>query len=871
MQLKSRVLRIISKILLACFFVLPGLLSRAQEQYKVIQPVDFVIKARQYPDGSNEKQILASLAINNIKNINAVSVYLKGDFLISVRRDQGGHLFAYVKMMHPRISGEIRFRNFLIDTLLIPKAFEGRLLLYYQNKLLQEIPVEMLLSGGVLDLEAVGKNLNDVNGITAEIKITRFLYSDRQLQEFMDRANAVNTYYSYSEVLRLLFQRLEKEHLNRGKSSAATFIAWHEINRIKSYLETHHLAEILDLAAFDPERLLGRTEKLTRLERRAKTLFVRELETGRRGKLADRDKYCKAYAGISLKYIRLAENYQPNMVSAFNELVHIFPITQDLNRVSNVAAFYDKFHISGVAETNQRIYNYFVENAKSELQEESYLNALALIRNAREFELFFSGIKRSDDFDDVYIKSLDGLMSSFLQVSVMAYKAHNYKMAKRYYQNAQKIYDEHITLLGKEHDVRYSFRNFVEKQVELAGLLLDDRSYDEAITILDEAQHIMSKYDLDTCLDLTSKYKRGYTGIYEMLVDSVAYYIEQEKRESGLSLLSYSSDFEQSHTDYLDKDERLNSYAYILYERYYRTGEAKLNGSHPEDAIADLLEAQKINDLFLKQEHTGIDSLISVAAVPQIMQLIKKAEFEVWANHMDKAEQLRLEAVKRQKTYHVEENRQINEALSVLKEKINKRVCVSVRYKLENMCHVVVNRIYSGKYQEAEQRLRQACMLIEEHRQCKVNRNMLDSLKNAYTPLFEMIHRTDSLPVIVRTRSFPEIRSYYEAMENDYSKHHLEKYLPALPSLKQLIAAQGNMRAGEEAVLYYIEKGDWNIAFKYLEMMKELGVPAKETREYQKILGKNLCAGKEQKEAFISTLTKNDAWYKVLRSTCRKN
>ncbi|RLD74717.1 MAG: hypothetical protein DRI87_00140, partial [Bacteroidetes bacterium] len=60
-------MKIISRILFACLSVLfaSGLL--AQDAYQVIQPVEAVMKAKQYKDGSNEKQIFASLAVNNIK------------------------------------------------------------------------------------------------------------------------------------------------------------------------------------------------------------------------------------------------------------------------------------------------------------------------------------------------------------------------------------------------------------------------------------------------------------------------------------------------------------------------------------------------------------------------------------------------------------------------------------------------------------------------------------------------------------------------------------------------------------------------------------------------------------------------------------
>jgi hypothetical protein len=64
----------------------------------------------------------------------------------------------------------------------------------------------MLLTGGVLDLESIEYKFSGFDKLTAEIQISRFFFSDRQLQEYMDLANAVNTYYSYNEALRLLLK-----------------------------------------------------------------------------------------------------------------------------------------------------------------------------------------------------------------------------------------------------------------------------------------------------------------------------------------------------------------------------------------------------------------------------------------------------------------------------------------------------------------------------------------------------------------------------------------------------------------------------------------------------------------------------------------
>ena len=77
-----------------------AILNNAQEPTQSIIHIEYTIKASDYNNGSNESQILASLSINNIKNINQVRIYLKTELLLNVQRDEKGHLFAYMKMIN---------------------------------------------------------------------------------------------------------------------------------------------------------------------------------------------------------------------------------------------------------------------------------------------------------------------------------------------------------------------------------------------------------------------------------------------------------------------------------------------------------------------------------------------------------------------------------------------------------------------------------------------------------------------------------------------------------------------------------------------------------------------------------------------------
>ena len=872
MQLNKEVLGITLKIFFTCIIFCLVFSVFSQESFQSIQPVEFSIKADDYSNASNEIQIFSSLAINNIKNIDQVKIHLKGELLVNIQRDKEDHLFAYIKMINHSLSGEIYFRDFLIDTLLMPLAIEGTLRIKNNFESLIEMPIEVLLSGGVLDLEIIENKITSFEKLSLDVNIERFLYSNQQLLDYMEKASIINSYYSYNEVLDILLNQFQKQQISRSNPSSSIFIAWHEINRINRYIDSHDFTSELELEKRDPKTLNEKWIKFLRLEKRASTLFEKELRNGRKGKLLDRNEYCKNYVNISKNYIDLAKKHPPNMVSAFNELVIIYPVEEDMIKIIGIAKFYDVFKISGNPSTIQLIYNYFIEYAEISFKHQDYLNALSLLKNANEIESFFNGIDESEKFTEVYINSLDGLMSSFLKVSVMAYKARNFKIAKKYYQSAQQIYNEHIAVLGNEISAKYSFSEFVEKQVELAEILMDDNHYEEAIELLDQARSIseLNNLELDR-LDFESNYKKGYSKLYELLVDSVEYYIERDNSKNSLSTLLYSDEFENSHSEYLSRDERITSYALILFNNYYKRGLAQLNGSHPENAIDYLREAKKIDELFLQQNNINIDSLISQAVVPIIMQIIRKAEFEVWAKRLEKAHYLRNEAVDLQLKYYILDNEEVNDALRELDYKIKNRICVDIQYKINKACRNSVNRINSEKFEEAEKELNTAESLLANYPDCSVNRIKLDSLLLFYQPLFRFIKNYNTLTSDMQTVSFSILVGSYSSLLKEYKDHELNDYVDELPSLIELLQDNGNIRLYEEATNYYINKNEYTISFMYLNLLRIHHVDAKITREYQKLIGHEICKGKADKETFIKSSTKNDIWYKVLQKSCLKN
>ncbi len=88
MSLKVIILYLRNKIYFTVLLVVSLYSGFSQDSYKSIQGIEYTIKADNYLPSSNERQILSSISINNIKNIHLVRLNFKADILLNVQRDE---------------------------------------------------------------------------------------------------------------------------------------------------------------------------------------------------------------------------------------------------------------------------------------------------------------------------------------------------------------------------------------------------------------------------------------------------------------------------------------------------------------------------------------------------------------------------------------------------------------------------------------------------------------------------------------------------------------------------------------------------------------------------------------------------------------
>jgi hypothetical protein len=413
---------------------------------------------------------------------------------------------------------------------LLPSALSGTLRFTDDRGVSIEVPVELLLAGGVFALSEINISIDSLAKLRARIEIEKFIYTEEQWKVFQIKSRLINLYYAYNEILTGLIEKYRKEGIQRNQASSRVFLAWHEISRINKYISSHEFSKNLNLDKNDPLDFLSNFNKSVRLEKRANTLFDQVLNLKSKSSPLGKKNYCQGLTELSETYDKLSELHQPYIASGFNEVVRLFQDEQQFERIRQVADFYDVFTKIDSISTPQRIYDNYIKSAVNTNEVEKFVLTLDLLYNAALISNNFPEIKKSALQNQVYAKTLDGLMSAYLHVAIMAYTAGSFDMADLYYQKAMDIYRLHQVNLEGEALSPDSFLNYIELQVDLAYGFMSDKKFQEGLRLVDRANSISSQHALGyNGSYLDSAYSIGYVGIFKEKLDSIGHLLRIQK------------------------------------------------------------------------------------------------------------------------------------------------------------------------------------------------------------------------------------------------------------------------------------------------------------------------------------------------------
>ena len=834
-----------------------------QELLRTVLPVDFTILQDQFSDKNPDKQILRSLALNNGLSIFQVKINFQANVFISIQRDSvTGQRSLSAKILNKKISGDTRFRDFAIDSLLMPTVVFGTINLQQAKDTIASFVIEFQTNNTSTTNVLPDDLLINADSISAGITIESVSYRGRDLA-FYEISKLINSYYAYNEILKELINEYDAVSLKAENSDTDIFIAWHQISRVNNYIQRLDFSKTLNLNKADPEGFLKRYSTSKRMERRASTLFQQVIRKDEKGNLADKRSYCFAYAQLSQKYLERAHNLQPYLASGFEEVAQIYPSQEEKTNLVELAAFYGVFNRIENTSTPQLIHTHFVDLAKKSFDKNQFVVSLQLLKNAIQIKEWFQDIIVSDTFSTIYNHSLDGVMTSYLRVSIIAYRAGKFEMADKYYDKALVIFEEYGTSYLVNDTANPSFLHFTGQQLELSQDLLADGEYYKALTLLKQARNIRNcKAVNQDCPEIDALISTALRGIFIQKLDTIDDLLSNRKydnaRVSLSALKSFTLDYEAYFIPYPAK--YFLPPATILFQTFYDWGEDMLNGKQPERALDFFLKAQEVERAYLFTQNTRLKVLVYNATVPVILKEIEKADFETWANRMQNADSIYRQAKQMQYDFQQEKNEELVAVFMALETKMEQRKCINLNRQLKNLNVLIVNRVQSRKFDLARDYLQEADSILDNQVNCEIDSLETRRIEKKYAGLFEYQHKLKKTNICIRDVKYDSAIVYFVLLINYYSQYNLQQFGVDKPSLKVFVESADHPELTKEAISYLIQSENFMEALHFLDVLKKQKVSSWEAKNLQQLTGRGIGYSDATDEQ-VHKITQDDPWY----------
>lgn len=772
-------------------------------------------------DSSNLHSMFALLAVNNEKNIN--NLHLKLNFKQFVEHTNQGVRISWVDVY---LSGDYYFRDFNFDTLVMPDR--GLVTLSWvsetdDKRMIQQYKVHFPAKNLIFKLYGY-------QGESLKIKLDFYL-SAAKYTRFEKTAAVANHYYGFYSVL-------ENINKNRRKGGEKTVcLNYIEVYRALQSIKKLQLVSVLNLNSYDPQKLLILMAKLKRYEIRERTLSKNMINNISDGGLIKG--VVIGLPALSVKYLSLKSRFQPNIAASYE-------LMAGLSNDFELADFYKKLCNSfdqSINDNNnlcQQVFDGFINHSKKYRKAEKYVSAMIMLRNANLWSNIVSGVNREPAFSNQLNEVLDGMMTSYLKVAAASYRSQNRAMAQKYINKADKLFKT----ANRDYPNLVSgiFPSFQSTLIELCNGESRRQHFRSVLNLLYKFSYL--NYTSQQKSEIFRLRSAAYQQIYRQYIQSAQTAFNNGYIDEALQQMRSVFHYRQLKSVYVagekQSQQQLKKIAYGLILEYIQRGEILLDSHKSVNAMENFSIALELQNDFLDYRVKRLDDLISQTAIPVILDKIENAELEVWANKISEAQNDYHQIIALQHKYYLEHNREVNKRISALTQMLNNRPCMDAGYSLSGFLEVAQNRIAMNKWEEAAEAMDRAKKIIRTHRKCNLDTVRFTGLQYRYRFALNYARRYKKVTDNLYAYGYEKVWKSLAELDLYYVKHKLKLFGVKPSGQYQILESQKNNQNVERVVRYYLSNNNSRQAFKYLLLLKKLGLSVRKTKALQIEVGKQL-------------------------------
>jgi len=732
--------------------LLTGLVTITATAQSWNQKINLTITYSSINKQNNLSSIFNLLASNNNKNVNSLRQQLSFNMQFSISKDTNNQFILKYLDSNQKITGDIFFRNFKIDTLLLPGKLAVELRIYQDGQLINTLNRILSIRRGSIVLPLHG-NISPAT-LSVSIKATQPVFTQKAYDQFLHTAGLINHYYGYRELMQEMPQ-LQLKTSGEHPPAASFFLNYVLLKRLENYVRLHKLSQSLHLSQHDPLQFQRTFAAMLRRQTRMKTLSQQLLQSNSASGFADKEAFTRGYVALSIKTVALSDEHQPFVAASFNEFTRLFPNNEEATFIRQIQSYYDRNNPTVQATVSQEIYKYFIDAASLKNKQQSYVRALDFLSNAAYLEQHFPGIKRIAQFDSCLMHARDGLATSYLKVARMAAENNDYKLSNKYILKASeslKAYNDEI----KPPANAICYSQYAREMLLMAKTNLQLGNYHRALNLLTKAQQACHKLPVIDSLR---------TAVCEKLLsrrlDISRNLLEQSHiTASRDTLLQIAKDYHKlcPYSSKLTQNKGVIGIATAIFQQIISKGATLHHQNQNVRAITYLKSATKLQKTFSLPDSPQLKTLIAQTTVPYILSIADEANLEIWKKHFQKADSIYRLAQSLSLHYGVSGNEKIKKTFDVLSLKLKASDCQWKQEKITRLFTQTYHAVKAYQLTKAKSYFLKAKQLYAGSASCHRGNNQMESTFKTYENLFRFTDEYHRLTLQLFNKGFTSAR-----------------------------------------------------------------------------------------------------------------
>ncbi len=879
-------------ILFFLLICLPGL-SRAQQMiYTSSVQLKYRMPYRSADGGiwSNGNELLREMAREVLREPRLVKVVVTSKIALTIEQI-GDKYQLSIFFVHPVVSGDTLFRQFQIGNLLLPDRVNMKL--RWANRLdttsFSEVSVNDRSVNARDSLVCSFPVASFDPGIdTLMIREVQLFYDSLALDTFKKRLDLIHDYYAAGIMLDSLKQMAETIQLSDPGLLPANFIKAEECNKVIERIRVYDFPSTLLQDGFDPGRLEEKLADMNRLSRTVTFNFIDELKkAGPIPWQGGVDKFAGDFTARVLSYIRhskLMDHLQNRIYQDF--LGHCFDSSSFPPEEHVISMMFSKLYPGSGADTMARyvsghIYRSYEDKSRNLINQNQYAEAFLMMENARLFaeKVHFSHAINKED--DLLSKAASGIYNSYTGIAEECIRNRNWGMADTYLTKANQYATGHAALIGSDSLYKAVFSGLFFLRNSDCDLLLDQMKYEEALHCYEEFEVKYTDSDLVFVKQkLEEKKEQAIAGLFrESAVrseaalkkhqpDTAVYYFE--------AALQLRNRVKGNFAAFGMLDSLAPDIARIRYEKLFNSGAYALDRRQYTLALNQFNEAKSISDQYRIERDRSFDSLYRQTMKYYLIIQLSAAQKKIWANRFDSA-YMALESTKSAgSAFGFADDPQFSEALLKFRQKISEQQCRNLDDSVKFQVLRADRSIALKNYLNASHCLQHALAFIAAGTECGFSdKTILDTL-GKYNRAAAYQEKLLNARSQVAGGNYAVAIGELDENARDYQRYRLEGFGIIPENVFDFIRQRSNPYLTDQAVAYYLDKGNNREAIRFLHLLRAQGFPERSAASTQDQLAKMLARDDFQLKPgdtaliLVDQYTSNDSWYDTFRASYLK-